>query len=61
MLGVLAISIWQKMGVDEEIFVVDLKKGAVSTGPSLPLTIRVVRVSVFVRVSEKLSSSGIGV
>jgi hypothetical protein len=22
------------MGVDEEIFVVDLKKGAVSTGPS---------------------------
>ena len=26
----------RKMGVDEEIFVVDLKKGAVSTGPSFP-------------------------
>jgi hypothetical protein len=43
------------MGVDEEIFVVDLKKGAVSTGPSFPLSIPVVRVSILVRVSERNS------
>jgi hypothetical protein len=44
------------MGVDEEIFVVDLKKGAVSTGPSFPLSFRLIRLSILVRVSENLLS-----
>ena len=30
----------QKLGVDEEIFVVDLKKGEVTKGPSFSLVLR---------------------